>query len=56
MRDRWVGYDEFATYHGHCGAIEYNRRTVEGFFREAMPAMLTIGTQLKTPSARPRVH
>ncbi|RSL86334.1 hypothetical protein CEP51_002841 [Fusarium floridanum] len=56
MRYRWVGYDEFATYPGHCRAIEYNRCAMEEFFGEAMPAMLTIGAQLKAPSPRPRVN
>ncbi|RSL42577.1 hypothetical protein CEP53_012129 [Fusarium sp. AF-6] len=56
MRYRWVGYDEFSTYPGHCRAIEYNRCAMEEFFSEAMPAMLTIGAQLKAPSPRPRVN
>jgi hypothetical protein len=34
MRDRWVGYDEFATYPGHCQAIEYDKSMMRGFIGE----------------------
>lgn len=39
MRDRWVGYDEFTTYPGHCQAIEYSKCMMMEFIGEAMPTM-----------------
>ncbi|KAI8721881.1 hypothetical protein NCS52_00330700 [Fusarium sp. LHS14.1] len=51
MRNRWIGYDEFASYHGHRYAVENRKLQMKNFFRAAMPTPMRMKSVRRKPRA-----